>query len=557
MRLKSVLVKNFKGISEVSFDLEDVTLLIGGNNSGKSSILQALHFAVNCLRAARINGKRESQPASTLGLNQFIYVPTNEIMRLRHGIPMTQYNGPIFVFSYETKNGTRHDFQLSLYRGKNANVQLLFNQPNTFYRNASANSPFSIFVPGLAGISLLEERRANSIVTSGLAQGDANLYLRNVLLRLCQDSEKLARLHRILQPMFPNLKVDVGFDEDSNQFISANLTVGGHNTPLELAGTGALQALQVAAYVTLYEPKLLLLDEPDAHLHPGNQKQLVDLIFQISGETNTQVIMASHSRHVLDRVLSNPLGQVQWLKSGKIQQIGDADLSLLMDIGALDAFEELSKNRVKKLVFCEDSNTNKLKAFIESSDLNLDDVHIVPFDGVDNLSAAKTVVEFFLTLGPNRKAVVYRDGDCMTEDEKSWLKDKAASALPTGSSLYISRFTDIEHSFCEPKHIAHVANITEKEAQEIVDYCINADQARLAVKATQKRSDLKIKSQRGNTDFSSTEKLLTNGVPFDLALGSLLMPKILRELEKRGHAVQKLSVASPYIADFDFAALLD
>ena len=93
---------------------------------------------------------------------------------------------------------------------------------------------------------------------------------------------------------------------------------------LQLAGTGALQALQLIAYVVLYEPKLLLLDEPDAHLHPGNQKQLVDLISDIAAQTDTCVIMASHSRHVLDRVSSNTLGTVTWLKDGTIQKNSQA-----------------------------------------------------------------------------------------------------------------------------------------------------------------------------------------------------------------------------------------
>ena len=118
MRITSVTIRNFKRIKDVKIDLDDVTLLVGGNNSGKSSALQAVHFAVSCLRSARAAGKRDSQPATTLGANQFKYVPTNEIMKVRHGSEMTQYNGPQFIFSYVGHNENIYETKLNLYRVK-------------------------------------------------------------------------------------------------------------------------------------------------------------------------------------------------------------------------------------------------------------------------------------------------------------------------------------------------------------------------------------------------------------------------------------------------------
>lgn len=348
MRLTSIGIRDFKRIKSVDFELEDVSLLIGGNNSGKSSVLQAIHFAVSCFRAAKTFGKTPSHPATTLSVNQFSYRPSNDLMRLRHSLPMTQSSGPSVRFGYKDDSGADKESWIRLYRGKNANVQLQYSSSTTLYKSASDQiNPFSIFVPGLAGLSLQEERRPNSVVSYGIAQGDSNLYLRNVLNRLSADRSKFKRFHEMISPMFPGIRVETSYDEDVDQYIDAQIRIGGHAVPLELAGTGALQAIQLAAYVTLYEPKILLLDEPDAHLHPGNQKQLVDLVFDIASSTSTQILMASHSRHVLDRVLHNPLGQTIWLKNGAKQDNGAADLPLLLDIGALDQFEELSKSRTK------------------------------------------------------------------------------------------------------------------------------------------------------------------------------------------------------------------
>ena len=56
-RLTSVTIRRFKRIEQVTIPLDDVTLLIGANNSGKSSILQAIHFAVSIAQTARLVGE--------------------------------------------------------------------------------------------------------------------------------------------------------------------------------------------------------------------------------------------------------------------------------------------------------------------------------------------------------------------------------------------------------------------------------------------------------------------------------------------------------------------
>ena len=55
--MTSVAIRRFKRIEEVQIPLTDTTLLIGANNSGKSSILQAIHFAVSIAQSARLVGE--------------------------------------------------------------------------------------------------------------------------------------------------------------------------------------------------------------------------------------------------------------------------------------------------------------------------------------------------------------------------------------------------------------------------------------------------------------------------------------------------------------------
>ncbi|MFC7499101.1 AAA family ATPase [Enterovirga sp. GCM10030262] len=545
MKIERIRIRDFKTIDDITLELDNANLLIGGNNAGKSSVIQGIHFAISALRSARLHGKGVNQPATTLGLNQFSFLPTNEVMKINYRTSMTQDYGPDFEFTYLDEEGNEESFSLFLYRGKNANISLRYNKISKFFSKASdLSSPFSVFVPGLAGLPLIEERRANSIVQTGIAQGDANLFLRNVLLRLSTNAEKLRAFHELMQGIFPGFKTRTTFNENINQYINSEVCLNGFWAPLEMAGTGCLQALQVAAYVILYEPKLLLLDEPDAHLHPGNQKLLVDLLFTLSESTGTQIILASHSRHVFDSVSNNALGAIHWLEDGDVIEDDRADVALLMDLGALDNFSKLVSEDSKVLVFAEDEKTKKLRIILEANGWALDNIEFVSFNGVDNLDATKVVVEYFLGLGEDRKALIYRDGDCMTDDEKTWLREKYTNELPENATLYISPYTDVEHFFCVPGHVAHVAQMPEEEAFAIVSEVVGENQAILGAKLARKRNDLKFKSLRNCPNRASTDDLVEDGIGFDMSLGKLLSPKIMAKLHENGYPVGELTVPS-------------
>src|SRR3990170_7175891 len=46
MLLKNVVIENFRGIKNLSLELDRTTILIGENNTGKTSFLKAIHFCL-------------------------------------------------------------------------------------------------------------------------------------------------------------------------------------------------------------------------------------------------------------------------------------------------------------------------------------------------------------------------------------------------------------------------------------------------------------------------------------------------------------------------------
>ena len=64
-------------------------------------------------------------------------------------------------------------------------------------------------------------------------------------------------------------------------------------------GSGFLQWLSVFALATDPEINVLLLDEPDAHLHTSLQEQLLDSLRDIATATGKQMLVATHSAEIL------------------------------------------------------------------------------------------------------------------------------------------------------------------------------------------------------------------------------------------------------------------
>jgi len=542
MQISAVKVDKFKRLQSVEIALSEVTVVIGGNNSGKSSLLQGIHLAITTLQSAR-SASNKARPASTLGVDQFLYKPSNQPIRLHYKTDMTSQSGPEFTFTYrDAQADDPKDFKLKMRRGKNANIAITFDHKNSFYDRASDRTrPLSIFVPGLAGVALSEERRTDAIVTAGIAQGDANLYLRNVLLRLTLDRQKLDKFHAIIGEVFPGLKISCDFDEKIHTYIELLIEIDGTKIPLELVGAGTLQAIQLVAYATMYDPGLLLLDEPDAHLHPSNQRILAATLLKIAEQGNAKIILATHSRHIFDALTRSSMTDVVWLKQGaKHERKESEDLSILLDLGALDSYELLTKDGCRVIVLTEDTKTDRLRTILNTNGFVDAEYMIQPFDGVSNIRMSAAIADFFLKQGHDTHVLIHRDGDCMLPDEVAWYRDKESNKLPERCELFVTPLTDIEHQFCRPDHVAAAFEITLEEARTIIEGVIAANNASLSADFANKRSELKSKILRDKENVPTAANLLGAQISFEQVKGKRLFGLLNVELTPQGKNPMRL-----------------
>ena len=419
---------------------------------------------------------------------------------------------------------------------------------------------FTIYVPGLAGVAIREEYRSDLVVNNGIARGDANLYLRNVLLRIQQHNDRRTRFADLLNRVFPGVTVAARFDLANDLFISADATLpDGRTRPLDMSGTGLLQAVQLLAYVTNYEPKLLLLDEPDAHLHPNNQRLLAQTLNLIARESETQILLATHSRHLLDALSEYRDARLYWVKEGSATpQETWSDVAVLMDLGALDRGEQLLHGQFQYLVWTEDTDTRYLEKLLEANGFPLAQTLIFSYKASSKIDAAALMVSFVQRVRPGVKLIVHRDRDFMTDDEITRLVRKYS--LPEGANvaLLITKFSDVEGYFAQANHLAEALHLPLEDMTIMVDDVVRNDNNLFVLKFRDKREEIKRTLYKGDEDNcpDTTALIPADQITVEATMGKLLLKKLNSRVQALGINPANIVVSSPALYDEGIGALL-
>lgn len=451
-RITSVTVRRFKRLEEVHIALGDTTLLIGANNSGKSSILQAIHFAVSIAQSARLVGEGVSwrNDAFEVSFNptQLIYSPVADVLSLATGGTLQEQRPTQIEIEFEDDAGSR--CTVGLRRGRNRNIAVSIVGRQLGERLMDLEHPFTVYAPGLAGVPKEERYLSPGVVRRIVARGDANLALRNVLRMLRANVDSWDLFVQDMQSIFNGISIDIEFNENTDENIQVRFQLpGGPLLPIDAAGTSILQASQILAYIALFKPQVLILDEPDSHLHPDNQRALCDLIYRLTASRSFQALISTHSRHVLD-TMKNKSGVV-WLSKGRVVDEPDLNATaMLLDLGALDSVDYFADGEIRCVVATEDTNKEPLRALLWSNGFLEDDTEIASYTGCTKVDAALVLGGFLREKAPHVRLVIHRDQDYLSEGAADSFVERLRQA---GVSPFLTEQNDIEGYFLNPEHL--------------------------------------------------------------------------------------------------------
>lgn len=469
-----ISIERFKKINEAILKLEPVNIFIGTNNSGKSSFIQGVQFAISSGQTLNLKKARWVKGTSrTLSLDStdYLYAPTRHIENLYHGKKLTgsrrREDRNTIEFNFSNDIG---ESNISISRGKNGGFTTILKGRPLGEKLCDINNPYCVYVPGIAGIPIQEKYEVPFAIKKSATRGDSNNYLRNILLSISKDEEKWQRFISSINDIYPDTNIRVIFNQESSEYIEVRVVNEKIVLPIDSVGTGLLQAIQVFAYIEYFDPVLILLDEPDAHIHPTKQKILARQLLKRTIENDKlKIVFSTHSRYILEALEDN--AKVFHFQKGTV--IPDVKGSkILLDIGAADADYLFSKQDLKYVIVTEDKvdNIDEKKEFIKklalANGLEEDNFVMHSYEGCTKVDFAKILKGFVAKQIPGVKVILHFDRDQRKIDDEDIVKLKT-QCEKRDILLFLTDYSEIENYFCQPAHISAIYDISIEEATEI------------------------------------------------------------------------------------------
>ena len=316
--ITEVQLKYFKHFKNQSFSLKDIVILAGPNNSGKTTFLQAIatwHFALREWKNKKKISSSKKNSGVPLTRKEFLSVPmqrfnllwTDASATLRKdegggGGAATPRIMQITVKGIEENGGLwEHSMEF-----RYANSELIYTKP--IGSSATFNEQVNVvYVPSFSGIEAEEKIHTREFQEWLIGQGKPGDIIRNLLVETHSNKDAWDSLREDIETLFGYRLLDP--QSTGRAFILCEYLPGipgkrGHGgfpaLDIASAGSGFLQTLLLLSFFYARPSTVLLIDEPDAHMHVILQKQVYDHLRKIAMEKNCQVVVATHSEVIID-----------------------------------------------------------------------------------------------------------------------------------------------------------------------------------------------------------------------------------------------------------------
>lgn len=317
MRLLHYLeIENFKRFGpKQRIELDHPAVLIGPNNCGKTSTIQAIALwsqAVKTWLDAKKDSSAKERTATALNRLAIVSVPVQRTRYFWHNTTVRTGNkdvGLVITIGLAFENKVT---PLSM-RFRNQGDELVYCTPD----EASLNNLKLIEYAATLKVELLYSMSGleteEPILQPGriavlLGQGQTAQVLRNLCLIVARDSpDDWRRIVGLMKRLFA---VDLGNPRETARGaieLQYRQTAVKEALDVSQSGRGFQQMLLIFAYLYSHKRSVLLIDEPDAHLEILRQKQVYVLLREIAADNGSQVVLVTHSEVVLDEALDNNL----------------------------------------------------------------------------------------------------------------------------------------------------------------------------------------------------------------------------------------------------------
>lgn len=309
--------------SIINFD-KNLSIITGENNTGKTSLLEAFLIFEECYNFTKSQIKSSKSTYvknGILKINNFVFndrflshfksVRSRDYREIFYQDKNTisikmdfHIENENFSIIFEIKKGRNGTVYNVIPKIDNNTLQILNNLSHINFFNFIKSSPISSILQNEFFLPPMQ-------IEQELSKGNNLNIMRNRLNNL--NPQILQNIQTQIAHIlgYKNFEFKIKYDVNQDLYIKTLFRIDGENEYQDLAllGSGALQLIEVLISSGLssnYLQKVILLDEPDSHLHRLAQRKLVNTLRQTTSNS-IQILLTTHNEQLVANAQSGEL----------------------------------------------------------------------------------------------------------------------------------------------------------------------------------------------------------------------------------------------------------
>ena len=292
------IVRSFKKFDLLEFELQQRAVIAGPNNSGKTTLLQAVAawselgeiWLENGADLVRTDG---SFSHANMDITEFRTLALSSFDELWHHQDTRE---PVSIRMVTDRWDV--GFELRYTDPATATVRPSRETSEDSLEAYAENPLKALYIPSLSGLDIHEPEYGERVLATRLAHGKGGTVVRNMVQAASRDGDKWQTLQKTVGSFFGyELSMPSGADP---------IMVRYRHSPEERwydlvnGAAGFLQTVLLQSALLHSDATLFLVDEPDAHLHVLLKEKVYRLLREHCEERGCQAVIATHSGRLIE-----------------------------------------------------------------------------------------------------------------------------------------------------------------------------------------------------------------------------------------------------------------
>ena len=463
--IRRIRIENYKCYKKSTLSLKDIVVIVGNNNAGKSTLIEALRLV--SYAAKNFKYCNYTELPSVFGLPKaqrgFKINAANLMIDLKCAIYQFESAFAKIDVEFDTK-----DHIIIYLNSEFVYACVQDSSKNYITTKGKAKllniSPVKI-MPQLGLIKDEEKKLVPDTVEKNIDTRLSSRHFRNELL--LYKKEYFNKFVEMAQQTWNGLRIQDLEPVYGDDPIMLYVYDGSFCAEIGNMGSGLQMWLQIIWFLSRCdESDTIILDEPDVYMHPDMQRKVFDIV----ATKFKQVIVATHSVEIISDVDPQNIVTIDrdTRKFSYANDINGAQ-SIIDNIGGVHNLSLIRLGSAKKCIFVEGKDVSLLskihKQLFPNSNINLNSIPIVTLGGKGRFEEALGAARlFFEETNSEIQTICLLDHDYSTDEEIAKFNSRAEESH---LNLHIWKKKEIENYIVTPQIVFSASKLPESKQDEL------------------------------------------------------------------------------------------